>query len=199
MSTLDIIIGPMFAGKSSFLIKRIRQLKVLKKKYLVIKPRIDTRYANEEIVSHDYEQEKCHSIEHVCDIFDTLTEDIHTILIDEGQFFTDLKKSVLFLLEEKNINIVIVGLDGDSNRNKFGEILDLIPYSNTCTKINALCQECGDGTPGIFSYRQCATTSQISIGGKNEFIAVCRKHYLDYISKSSTTLPSTTFLSSTTT
>lgn len=178
MSTLDIIIGPMFAGKSSFLIKRIRQLKVLKKKYLVIKPRIDTRYANEEIVSHDYEQEKCHSIEKVSDIFNTLTEDIHTILIDEGQFFTDLKNSVLFLLEEKNINIIIVGLDGDSNRNKFGQILDLIPYCDTCTKISALCKRCNDGTPAIFSHRNSNSNKQIEVGAY-DYEALCRKHYLE--------------------
>lgn len=182
MSTLDIIIGPMFAGKSCELIRRIRQLKVLEKEFLVIKPNLDNRYSNNEIVSHNYDKEHCICYENICDIFNDYKieqlKKLNTIFIDEGQFFNDLKVGVLKLLEEYNINIVITGLDGDSNRNRFGEILDLIPYSNTCTKINALCQICKDGTEGIFSYRIVSTSNdQVLIGAKDKYMAVCRKHY----------------------
>ena len=105
-------------------------------------------------------------------------DNIDTVFIDEAQFFNDLKNPVLEIVEKFNINVVITGLDGDSNRNKFGEILDLIPYCDSCTKITALCQICKDGTSGIFSYRKSNENSQVHLGAGNEYMAVCRKHYL---------------------
>ena len=107
-------------------------------------------------------------------------EEYNTIFIDEAQFFEDLKKNVLYFVEKKHINVVIVGLDGDYNRNKFGEILDLIPYCDTCTKITALCKECNDGTPAIFTHRLNANDKQVEVG--NDYISLCRAHYLDHTS-----------------
>jgi thymidine kinase len=178
-SRIDIIFGPMFAGKSSFLIKQIRLLKILDKKYIVIKPKIDNRYSKTCVVSHDMVQEPCVSLDNLNNIFKQKLDEIDTIFIDEAQFFSDLVKNVLKLVEEKHINVFVVGLDGDSNRNKFGEILDLIPYSNTCQKIHSLCKICKDGTPGIFSKRICSDKKQNLIGAEDSYISVCRKHYLD--------------------
>ena len=84
------------------------------------------------------------------------------------------------LVEEKNINVVVTGLDGDSNRDKFGQILDLIPYSTNCIKINACCVLCMDGTPAPFTYRkQSIASDQIMIGGNESYMSLCRKHYLE--------------------
>jgi thymidine kinase len=177
---LDIIIGPMFAGKSSLLIKKIRLLNVLEKKYLVIKPIFDNRYSSDNIVSHDMVKEKCLALKNINNIFNYNIIDINTIFIDEAQFFTNLVETVLRLVEENNINVFIVGLDGDSNRCKFGEILDLIPYSDTCQKINSLCKVCKDGTLAIFSKRISNIDSQKLIGAEDLYISVCRKHYLDH-------------------
>ena len=84
------------------------------------------------------------------------------------------------IVEIYKINVVVTGLDGDSNRNKFGHILDLIPFANTCTKINAACIMCLDGTPAPFSYRKKNTnTKQILIGAGDTYMSLCRKHYLE--------------------
>tara|TARA_Y100000589_G_C27157559_1_gene631427 strand:- start:1464 stop:2012 length:549 start_codon:yes stop_codon:yes gene_type:complete len=179
MVSLDIIIGPMFAGKSTELIKRIRKLSVLNKKYISIKPIIDKRYSEKQIVSHNNDRI-------FCSCFDTIDEfikivnikDLDTVFIEEAQFFPDLKDGVLQIVENFNCNVVIVGLDGDSNRNKFGQILDLIPYSDTCTKISALCKRCNDGTPAIFSHRNSNSSKQIEVGA-SDYEALCRKHYLE--------------------
>ncbi len=180
MPVLDIVIGPMFAGKSCELIKRIRILKVLKKNYIVVKPLIDDRYDENMVVSHNFEKEHCIVLQYLKDIDDHLDETINTIFIDEGQFFNDLKDQVIRLVEEKNINVVVTGLDGDSNRNKFGQILDLIPYSTSCIKINACCVLCMDGTPAPFTYRkQTVASDQIMIGGNESYMSLCRKHYLE--------------------
>ena len=178
MPKLDIIIGSMFAGKSCEIIRRVRLLKVCDKDYLLVKPQIDNRYSSYEVVSHNLDKEKCISLKKLKDIYPYCKSNIDTIFIDEAQFFKDLKGHVLNLVENLNYNVVITGLDGDSNRNKFGEILDLIPYSDSCKKITALCQICKDGTPGIFSYRKSNENSQILIGAKDEYMAMCRKHYL---------------------
>ena len=179
MAKLDIIIGPMFAGKSSELLRRIKLLKVLNKNYLVAKPAIDTRYSESHIVSHDLIQEKCVTFNTVHDIVQFPLGDIDTIFIDEAQFFPDLIKDVLFIVEKLKINVVVSGLNGDSERKKFGDILELIPYCDSITKLNALCKICMDGTPGIFTHRLKDDTQQVLIGSTNEFIPVCRKHYIE--------------------
>ena len=179
MPRLDIIIGPMFAGKSTELIKRIRKLNVLNKKYISVKPIIDKRYSEKQIVSHNNDRINCSCFDSIDDfISDINLNNLDTVFIEEGQFFPDLKNGVLRLVEEFNCNVVIVGLDGDSNRNKFGQILDLIPYCDTCTKISALCKRCNDGTPAIFSHRNNNSTNQIEVGVA-DYESLCRKHYLE--------------------
>ncbi len=183
MANLDIIIGPMFAGKSCELIRRIRLLKVLKKEYIVIKPSIDNRYHNlgdsNMIVSHNFDKEHCILLNKMDDIFNHELSNINTIFIDEAQFFDDLVNVVKILVEHHKINVVVTGLDGDSNRNKFGHILDLIPFCNSCTKINASCIMCLDGTSAPFSYRVTKQSEQILIGSTDSYMSLCRKHYLE--------------------
>jgi thymidine kinase len=132
------------------------------------------------IVSHNLDKEHCLVLNKIDDIFMSDLVDIDTIFIDEGQFFEDLVPAVKILVEQHNINVVVTGLDGDSNRNKFGHILDLIPFSNTCTKINAACIMCLDGTPAPFSYRKTnQNKDQILIGAADSYMSLCRKHYLE--------------------
>lgn len=184
MANLDIIIGPMFAGKSCELIRRIRLLKVLKKEYIVVKPKIDNRYDDlydsNMIVSHNFDKEHCVVLDKMSDIYLNNLTNINTIFVDEAQFFDDLIDAVKSLVEDYKINVVITGLDGDSNRNKFGHILELIPFANTCTKINASCIMCLDGTPAPFSYRKTHNNhEQILIGSGDNYMSLCRKHYLE--------------------
>ena len=181
---LDIILGPMFAGKSTELIRRIRRLDILQKQYIVLKPIIDTRYSKEHIVSHNNEKINCLSYEKIKDFIElTNLKNIDTVFIDEAQFFPDLKEGVIDILENKKKNVVIVGLDGDFNRNRFGQVLDLIPYCDTCVKFSALCKICNDGTPGIFSQKISGKDDQIEVGSCDLYNSVCRKHYLDFIKK----------------
>lgn len=186
MAKLDIIVGPMFAGKSCELIKRIRSLKVLQKKFIVIKPKIDNRYEENMIVSHSFEKENCLILNKLSDIYseEIFLDTIYTIFIDEGQFFDDLKEVVLNLVDNLNINVVITGLDGDFNRNKFGQILDLGSYADSIIKLNALCMKCMDGTPAPFTKKINSPKGTgykdqiIEIGAGDIYESVCRKHYL---------------------
>jgi thymidine kinase len=98
------------------------------------------------------------------------------ILINEGQFFEDIYEEVLEMVEKQNKIVYICGLDGDFKRNKFGRLLDLIPYCDEITKLRSLCAYCKNGTPGIFSHRITNETSQVVIG-TNNYIPLCRTCY----------------------
>ena len=101
--------------------------------------------------------------------------DSDVILINEGQFFPDLYDVVVDMLAH-NKKIYICGLDGDFERKKFGQILDLIPLCDKVTKLTSLCSQCKNGTPGIFSMRLTNETAQTVVGSDN-YIPVCRKCY----------------------
>jgi len=175
--SLELIIGPMFSGKSTELIRKIRLAKIIDKKVIVIKPIIDIRYKDNKIVSHSFESEECETIEKLVDI-DNKINNYDLIIVDEGQFFSDLKEYVLKWVEVNKKDVIVGGLDGGHKRNKIGDILELIPYSDSCIKIKSLCKKCNDGTSAIFSHRMNDNQEQVQIGGAETYIPLCRKHFL---------------------
>jgi thymidine kinase len=179
--SLELVIGPMFSGKSSEIIKRIRLAKIINKRVLVIKPLIDNRYDENKIVSHSFETENCSTVSKLEEINDTIYS-YDLIIIDEGQFFPDLKKFVLYWVEKNNKDLLVAGLDGDFKRQPIGQILDLIPYADKCNKINSLCKECNDGTLALFTHRKInekMSQEQVFVGGADTYMPLCRKHYLE--------------------
>lgn len=176
MGKLEIFLGPMFAGKSTEIIRRIRKMKFIGKKILVVKPQIDNRYNEEKITSHDYETADCIIVTNLSELN---VKDYNTIIIDEGQFFNDLKEYVISWVDIFDINVVVAGLDGDFQRQPIGQILELIPYADSCIKLNALCSKCKDGTNASFTHRIIHSNEQILIGGSDTYIPLCRKCYLN--------------------
>lgn len=169
----------MFSGKSTELIRHIRMLKVIGANYVVIKPRMDTRYDANKIVSHNKDSESCIVVDDLNEISDEALHDIPYLIIDEGQFLKNLKYQVLYWVETLGKNVIVGGLDGDFQRNPIGEILQLIPYADAYCKKTALCKVCNDGTAAIFSHRLSdANKEQICIGSTEAYIPVCRMHYL---------------------
>ena len=177
---LDLVIGPMFSGKSTELIRHIRMLKVINASYVVIKPRMDTRYDSNKIVSHNQDSETCIVADDLNEIADESLHNIKYLIVDEGQFLQNLKSKVLYWVEVLGKNVIVGGLDGDFMRNPIGEILQLIPYADSYTKKTALCKVCNDGTAALFSHRMSdANKDQICIGSTESYIPVCREHYLN--------------------
>ena len=174
--SLELVIGPMFSGKSTKLIRKIHLAKSINKKVLVIKPLIETRYGENKLSSHSLQYELCQS----SSTLQTFSNDImeyDVIVIDEGQFFPDLKQYVLLWVDKYGKDVIVGGLDGDSEKKPFGQILDLIPYSDKCKKLSALCKDCNDGTLAIFTRRNIKYEEQVKVGGSESYSAVCRKHY----------------------
>lgn len=182
-SNLELIIGPMFSGKSTEIIKHVRLLKLINKKILIVKPKIDDRYIEGKITSHNFESVDCKIINNLNDISDSEINDINTLIIDEGQFFNDLYETVYRWLNIFTINIIVAGLDGDFQRKPIGQILNLIPLSNKCIKLNSVCNICKDGTEAPFTYRHTESKETILIGGSETYIPVCRKHYNNFCKK----------------
>ena len=100
------------------------------------------------------------------------------LVIEESQFFTGLYDFVKVAVERDGKHVVCVGLDGDANREPFGEILRLIPLCDNVEKIKSLCAECADGTPALFSHRITESQTQIQVGAEDTYKPLCRKHYL---------------------
>jgi thymidine kinase len=183
--SLDLIIGPMFSGKSTEIIRRIRLAHIINKRVLVIKPKIDNRYDDlnsTKITSHAFEKEDCIVLE-LLEEYDNLINNYDIIIIDEGQFFTDLKKYVIKWVNINEKEIVVAGLDGDYTRNPIGMILDLIPQADNIIKLKSLCKECNNGNHAIFTHRktllenQKLLEQQIKIGGDELYIPLCRFHF----------------------
>ena len=173
---LEIIIGPMFSGKTSKLLSLYKQYKFCNIPIAVINHSADTRYHDSMLSSHDKEMIPCIQTDKLENI--TTNESVdnsEVILINEAQFFPDLYNFVVNMLNF-NKKIYISGLDGDFERNKFGEILDLIPLCDKVTKLTSLCGLCKNGTPGIFSLRLTNEKEQTLIGSDN-YIPVCRCCY----------------------
>jgi len=179
---LELIIGPMCSGKTSKLIEIGKQCKICDIPYIVINHTFDNRFNDasdcESIMyTHDRNMIKCIYSDNLESVFKTLT-DIDVILINEGQFFPDLYDTVKKMLSI-NKQIYISGLDGDFERKRFGQIIDLIPLCDKVNKLNSLCGICKDGTPGIFSMRISNEKEQTVVGSDN-YIPVCRSCYLTF-------------------
>jgi len=181
---LGIILGSMFSGKTSRLIQIYKSHSYIGKKIAVINHSSDTRYTDTMLSTHDKTMIPCIFISDLKEawlntqspFFQNLRES-DTILVNEAQFFNDLKDIVLEMVEKFSKHVVICGLDGDFKRNRFGEILDLIPYCDSVEKLSALCAKCRDGTPGIFTNRISSEETQVLIGSDN-YQPLCRKCYI---------------------
>lgn len=174
---LELYIGPMFSGKSTSLLRKIRLAHIINKKILVINHSIDKRYGENKLISHNNESEECISVSDLSLLDEDMIKKYDLVIIDEGQFFKNLKLIVLKWVEEFNIDVTIGGLDGDYKRNPIGEILELIPYADNYVKLTALCKHCNDGTPALFTHRMINSNEQILVGNDNTYIPLCRYHY----------------------
>ena len=174
--SLEIIIGNMFSGKTSELIRRLKRYRVLGKKISVINSAKDARSAEQVIHTHDEVEFDCIKVNHLADTL--LNEgfcDSEVVAIDEAQFFTNLKDFVHMCLFLKK-TVIVAGLDADYKQDKFGEILECIPVAESVTKLSALCMKCKDGTLGPFTKRTVYTDEVELVGGSESYEAVCRHH-----------------------
>jgi thymidine kinase len=170
----------MFAQKTTELIRRIRRYKAIGYNVLVVNYSGDVRYGTNKIISHDTDSSDAICVKMLEEVGPQVVSGSYQVLIiDEGQFYGDLYEKVRVWADTLPIHIVVTGLDGDSDRKPFGDILKLIPLAEEVERLSALCSVCKDGTLAHFSKALILKEEQVSIGGANCYVPVCRKHYLN--------------------
>jgi thymidine kinase len=176
---LELIIGPMYAGKSTELIRIINRYKCLNKNVIVINHSLNNRYNTNGLSTHNNEKfEKCIVVDELNNIDKKLFNETDVIIIEELQFFKNAYETIIDWCDNHNKSVIAAGLDGDYMRNPFGDVLKLIPHAEKITKLSALCKKCGDGTLAHFSKRIIQNNDTTLVGSDNIYEAVCRFHYL---------------------
>ena len=181
---LSIVIGPMFSGKSTYLINNIKTCLKNDKKFIVINHNSDKRYKEANyITNHNKVSVECISLNTISSLFDYCKnknidlDEIDNLFIDESQFFSDLEENIIYLLTKfTNLKITCVGLDGDFQQKTFndGQLLKLIPYAENVIKLHANCSICGK--KAFFTKRITEDTNQIIVASDNIYKAVCYIH-----------------------
>ena len=185
--SLELLIGPMFAGKSSAIQSIVRRHQSLGWKVFVITNSLDTRYSDEPmIVNHDKQMMPATASDKLMPMLELQGyKESRLVVVEEAQFFSDLIPFIEQVVDKDGKHAVVVGLDGDADRRPFGRVLDLIPLADRVTKLTAMCKHCGDGTPAIFTLAHNSATeaaiasgSVINVGSDEKYVPLCRKHYL---------------------
>lgn len=177
-SRLELVLGPMFAGKSSELIRRARRAALAGQRVLVINHSCDVRYGCAgSVTTHDQVVMTALSTDRLADVDITNAQ---VVAIDEGQFFNDIQTIVCGWLERYNCTVIIAALDGTAEREPFGSILSLLPHTDRVDKLVAVCSTCGADAP--FTRRVVARTSEtdpIHVGGLESYRPTCRKCFVE--------------------
>lgn len=182
---LTLLMGCMFAQKTTELIRRIRRYRSIGYNVLVVNYFADNRYDSEKtnlIMTHDKDSQEAIKVSRLAEVENLVrTTPYQVVVIDEGQFFPDLFDHVVRWVDTMNIHIVVGGLSGDSERRPFGDMLRLIPHADEFQQLTALCSVCRDGTLAQFSKflgDEVKQENEVAVGGVDKYIPVCRKHFL---------------------
>ena len=174
---LELIIGPMFSGKTSRLIEIYNQCIADNINVIVVNFIGDKRYHKTMLSSHDEIVVPCEFTQSLRDFLDgDYMQNADVILINEGQFFDDLYESVRTMIDELHKKVYVCGLDGDYRREKIGYILDLIPICDKLEKLTSKCSVCNE--VALFSHRTVKQREQYVIGANDSYMPLCRACYL---------------------
>ena len=176
--SLTVITGPMFAGKSSRILSLISRYAAIDTPVLVIKHAEDVRYRRNEIATHDGQHAPCIAVRSFDDLVAEDLTRFKVLIVDEAHFFRRLVPFVEWIVDTLGKHLYLVGLDGDSNRRPFGELLECIPLADTVERLTSFCRRCANGTPAPFTYRRGGPhDQQVLVGGHERYIPLCRECY----------------------
>jgi len=175
---IEVITGPMFAGKTEELLRRIKRLEYAKQHILVFKPSIDNRYGEGHVVSHDHNKTQSINIGQAQEILSYVTMDTQVVAIDEIQFLDEEAVDICEYLANKGIRVIVSGLDRDFRGEPFSFMPRLLSLAEYVTKLTAICVKCHtpasrtqriiDGQPAKYD------DPIILVGAKDTYEARCR-------------------------
>lgn len=170
---IEVICGPMFSGKSEELIRRLRRCEIAKCRVLVFKPALDTRYSEDEIVTHCNARIAATPVESAREIFALAGTESHVIGIDEAHFFGHELVSVADQLAYAGKRVIVAGLDTDFRGRPFPPIPELLAIAESITKFLAICVRCG--APAKHSQRLSRSRDLILVGAADVYEPRCRR------------------------
>jgi thymidine kinase len=171
---IEVICGCMFSGKTEELIRRLNRALIAKQKVEIFKPKIDTRYHTEKIVSHNEREIRSTPVNFANDII-LLAGDCDVVGIDEAQFFDDSIVEVCNLLANNGKRVIVAGLDMDYEGKPFGPMPNLLAVAEFVTKVHAICAQTGE--LASFSFRLSENNTQVMLGEKDVYEARSRQSF----------------------
>ena len=171
---IEVVCGSMFSGKTEELIRRVKRAVFAKQRVEIFKPAIDTRYSDEEVVSHDRNSIVSTPVDTSGTIL-LLSSDIDVVGIDEAQFLDDGLVDVCNQLANRGVRVIIAGLDMDFRGKPFGPMPALCAIADEVTKVHAICVRCG--ALAYVSHRLVNDDKRVLLGEKAQYEPLCRECY----------------------
>ncbi|MFY7707350.1 MAG: thymidine kinase [Flavobacteriales bacterium] len=171
---IEVICGSMFSGKTEELIRRMKRAEFAKMKVEIFKPKIDVRYSEDNVVSHDQTTIRSTAIEHSSQLL-ILASDVEVVGIDEAQFFDEGLPEVCNQLANMGIRVIIAGLDMDYLGRPFGPMPHLLAIAEFVTKVHAICVQTGN--LAHHSYRISEGDSLVMLGEKESYVPLSREAF----------------------
>ncbi|MFD2145183.1 thymidine kinase [Mucilaginibacter antarcticus] len=171
---IEVICGSMFSGKTEELIRRINRARYAKLSVKIFKPKLDIRYDENDVVSHNATTINSTPVGKSAEIL-LLTGHAQVVGIDEAQFFDNKLPEICTTLANKGIRVVIAGLDMDFKGRPFGPMPTLMAIAESVTKVHAVCMRCGN--PALYSYRLVPGKDKVLLGEKESYEPRCRVCY----------------------
>jgi thymidine kinase len=175
MGHIEVICGPMFSGKTEELIRRLRRAVIARRKVQVFKPRVDTRYDADAVVSHTQQKMLSAVVEKASDIPPRLAQDVEVVGIDEVQFFGVEIVPIVKNLADGGLRVVVAGLDQDYRGAPFDPMPQLLAEAEYITKELAICVVCGQ--PAGRSQRIIPSEDRVHVGALDVYEPRCREHF----------------------
>lgn len=177
---IEVICGSMFSGKTEELIRRLKRAKFAKQNVEIFKPQIDTRYSEEDVVSHDANAIRCTPVTSSGNIL-LMSSQVDVIGIDEAQFFDNNLAEVCNKLADMGIRVIVAGLDMDFRGNPFGPMPQLMACAEYVTKVHAICVKCGNLAQ--YSHRTIQAEKLVVLGETESYEPLCRGCYNEAMGK----------------
>ena len=171
---IEVVCGSMFSGKTEEPIRRMKRAVFAHQKVEIFKPAIDTRYSDEDVVSHDSNSIRSTPVESSASIL-LLSSDIDVVGIDEAQFLDDGLVDVCNQLANRGVRVIIAGLDMDFKGVPFGPIPAFCAIADDVTKVHAICVKCGN--LAYLSHRIVSGDKRVMLGEQTEYEPLCRECY----------------------
>ena len=182
---IEVVCGSMFSGKTEELIRRIKRAVFARQRVEIFKPSIDTRYSDEEVVSHDRNTILSTPVDTSASIL-LLASDIDVVGIDEAQFLDNGLVDVCNELANRGVRVIVAGLDMDFKGVPFGPMPALCAIADEVTKVHAICVKCG--ALAYVSHRLVADDKRVLLGEKAQYEPLCRECYRKATEKETTAL-----------